>query len=205
LGMLVGHAISLSHFRNGERIHNIYPMPDDAGTQKASNSTRLELHTEMAFQESAPDALAILCLRASASPPTTGFCDMRSLWNTLGAEEQLLLQETEFSFRYTGPDKAREFFDLRCPLAKPEPGGLRFQYDFGAGGVTPEHDDALTVFRERMASSVSELTLAAGDLVLIDNRRMVHGRSPMSPDYAGGERWLQRCLLRLHPPASATA
>jgi L-asparagine oxygenase len=196
LAMLVGHAISLPQMRSGHRVHNVYPLPEDADTQKASNAVRLELHTEMAFQESPPDALAILCLRAGDPPPKTGFCDMRSVWDGLGAREQSLLQEVGFAFRYTGPDRRRRFFDPQ-PLAKLETGGLHIQYDSGACGVTPEHDAALRMFRDKVADAVSELTLAAGDLTLIDNRRMVHGRSPMSPGYAGGDRWLQRCLLRL--------
>jgi L-asparagine oxygenase len=197
LAMLVGQAMSIPQMRHGHRVHNIYPMPEDADTQKASNAVRLELHTEMAFQERPPDALAILCLRATDNPPATGFCDMRSAWDGLDARERSLLQDAAFALRYLDRDGQLKFFAPK-PLVTLEADGPRFQYDHGAHGVTPEHDAAIEALRGSMARSATELTLTAGDLTLIDNRRVAHGRSPMSPGYEGGDRWLQRCLLTLH-------
>jgi L-asparagine oxygenase len=199
--MIVGHAISRREMRDGDRLHNIYPMAGDAETQKASNSIRLEVHTEMAFQSGSPDALALLCLRASDSPPQTDFCDLRLLWDDLEARQQWLLQEPAFAFHYMGRD-GRITFSEPQPIAAPSERGFRFQYDQAIHGVTMAHEEALELLSDKMAESLTELTLTTGDLTLIDNRHIVHGRSPMSPSYDGGDRWLQRCLLSRSGPAN---
>jgi alpha-ketoglutarate-dependent taurine dioxygenase len=37
--------------------------------------------------------------------------------------------------------------------------------------------------------------LADGDLLVIDNDRAVHGRTPFIPRYDGTDRWLKRALV----------
>jgi L-asparagine oxygenase len=74
---------------------------------------------------------------------------------------------------------------------------MRFQYDHSVRGITAAHEASLGSLRAKMETSTFELTLASGDLTLIDNRHVVHGRSPMNPGYDGKDRWLQRCLLKM--------
>jgi hypothetical protein len=39
------------------------------------------------------------------------------------------------------------------------------------------------------------VVLATGDLLVIDNARVVHGRTPYEPRFDGSDRWLQRSLV----------
>jgi L-asparagine oxygenase len=196
IAMLVGQAVSRPQMRNGARVHNIYPLPGDEATQKASNAVRLEAHTEMAFQDNPPDALAILCLRTTDSPPATGFADLAAVWRALDANQRSLLCDPAFAFRYTGSD-GTDAFTSPQPIAVAKPNGMRFQYDHGVHGTTAAHETALRSLRAGLQATAVELTLTPGDLTLIDNRHVVHGRSPMDPGYDGADRWLQRCLLRM--------
>ena len=194
VSLFVGDIIAFKAWRGGDRVHNIYPLPQDAETQKASGSVRLAMHTEAAFRPGAPDALALLCLRDGSHPPSTGFCDLLPIWDRLDARTRALLAEPAFGMP-GGRDGAIPAEDLR-PVVTTNAAGVQFQYDTSASGATPGHQEALRRLRGGIEETASEITLRPGDLVLIDNTHMVHGRTPFAPSYQGGDRWLQRCLIR---------
>jgi L-asparagine oxygenase len=194
IGMLVGEVIGLKAWRGGHRVHNVYPLRADAETMKASGSVRMAMHSELAFRPGAPDALALLCLRAGTLPPSTAFCDLRPLWDRLDAITQSHLMEPAFGFP-RGIAGSAVLVEPK-PIVTSREGGLRFQYDNGLGGATPKHEEALWFFRDGIEETAAQTTLAPGDLVVIDNLHMVHGRTRFSPRYEGDDRWLQRCLMR---------
>jgi len=194
VGLLVGELIGLNMWRGGHRVHNVYPLPADAETMKASSSVRLAMHSELAFRPGAPDALALLCLRAGARPPSTAFCDLRPLWDRLDASRQSHLMEPAFGFPRDGAG-GTVLMEPK-PIVTSREGGLRFQYDNGLHGATSTHEEALRFLRDCIEKTAAQTTLAPGDLVVIDNLHMVHGRTRFSPRYEGNDRWLQRCLMR---------
>ena len=196
ISMLVGDAVAFKDWRGGDRVHNIYPLSEDATTQKASNVVRLAMHTETAFHPEAPEALAILCLRDGISqPPVTGFCDLHPLWDDLEAGDRSLLRESGFCFSGRHRDGS-PFLSEPMPIVTSYRKGLRFHYVDSLLGSSPRHEGALRRLREGIEQTTVEVTLAPGDLVLIDNLHMVHGRTAVSPRYDGRDRWLQRCLIR---------
>ncbi|MGA0208053.1 MAG: TauD/TfdA family dioxygenase, partial [Ilumatobacteraceae bacterium] len=44
-------------------------------------------------------------------------------------------------------------------------------------------------------SSTKHVVLQRGDVLVIDNHRAVHGRTPFTPRYDGTDRWLKRSLV----------
>jgi L-asparagine oxygenase len=60
---------------------------------------------------------------------------------------------------------------------------------------------ALAALNEALQRCAVTVELGSGDVLLIDNRRAVHGRSAFRPAYDGSDRWIQRVLM-LHrlPP-----
>jgi L-asparagine oxygenase len=195
-GSCVGEVLAFPGWRGGDRVHNVYPMPDDVDTQKASNAVRLAFHTEAAFDPLAPEALVLLILRRAASaPPSTGFADLRQVFDGLPRRDQLLMSEHAFhplSFDREG----KSFPGPAQNIVVPWRGGLRFTYIPSILGSTPAHESALERFRQAIEEAAVELMLEPGDMVLIDNTHVAHGRTAQSPVFAGGDRWLQRCLVR---------
>lgn len=195
IGALVGEVIAFKDWRGGARVHNVYPLLEDADTQKASNVVRLAMHTEAAFHAQVPDALALLCLRDGASqPPPTAFCDLRLVRDGLDPGDRMALEEPAFCFSGRHRDGSTFFSDPR-PIVSVDRGHLRFQYVDSLLGCSPRHQEVLGRVREGIERHTVELTLRAGDLVLIDNLHMLHGRMPFQQRYDGTDRWLQRCLL----------
>jgi alpha-ketoglutarate-dependent taurine dioxygenase len=59
-------------------------------------------------------------------------------------------------------------------------------------------DEAQAAVRE-LSAAIDELhtsvVLQAGDLLVVDNDRCVHGRSPFAARFDGTDRWLQRAFV----------
>ena len=62
-------------------------------------------------------------------------------------------------------------------------------------GDTEAAAAALAELRRVVAERRREVVLAAGDLLIVDNRRCVHGRRPFDARFDGTDRWLQRTFV----------
>jgi hypothetical protein len=62
-------------------------------------------------------------------------------------------------------------------------------------GTTPRAIAALSALHDAVKHSTQQVVLAAGDILVIDNHRAVHGRTPFAPRYDGTDRWLKRALV----------
>ena len=203
ISMLVGDVIALNGRCGGDRVHHVYPPPDYAAMQssddvtmrRTSSGARLAMHTEAALHSETPEALAILCLRAGASRPPTGFSNLRQIWDHLDASDRSLLREPGFCFSGRHRDGSPFLTDIK-PIVTSYRNGLRFHYVDTLIGSSPRHEEALRRLREGIERTTVEVTLAPGDLVLIDNLQVVHGGVPLCPQYDGSDRWLLRCLIR---------
>ena len=68
-----------------------------------------------------------------------------------------------------------------------------FRYDLDLmRGLTPAAQTALNELRVWVNSYKIEVTIEAGSLAIVDNRRCVHARSPFEAHYDGNDRWLER-------------
>ena len=62
-------------------------------------------------------------------------------------------------------------------------------------GLDATARDALAALADAIACSYTSVVLEAGDLLVIDNRRAVHGRSEFRARFDGTDRWLQRTFV----------
>ena len=209
LATLAGSVISFAGWRDGHRVHNVFPLPEDVGTQKASNAVRLEMHTEAAFAPGCPEALAILYLRNGGDgAPATAFCDLHGVWDGLSADEQALLAGQAFFTAgrdQNGNEVRSDAVAVAYPFgdASAAGNGRRFQYIPALRGATADHEEALRRLSAGIEATTTEVTMVPGDLVFIDNTHVVHGRTRFAPCFDGTDRWLQRCLLRQRDADSA--
>jgi L-asparagine oxygenase len=59
----------------------------------------------------------------------------------------------------------------------------------------------LIALHDAVRRSTEHVILQSGDILVIDNRRAVHGRTPFNPRYDGTDRWLKRALVVTELPA----
>ena len=63
-------------------------------------------------------------------------------------------------------------------------------------GITPRADKLIKKIADIYEQHKTGIVLETGDVLVIDNRKMVHGRSKFTPRYDGTDRFLIRCFAK---------
>lgn len=195
----LGTPIGFADWHGGDRLQNLYPLPTERTAQNASNAVHLDIHTETAFRPETPDALALLCLRADLDAVTL-ISDLRVAEARLEPATRALLTEPGFAFPLAAPGAGRGAGARGLTEPKAVRSGGRYHYAEALVGTTPAHQAALAQLLVAIRARSVELVLRQGDLLLLDNTHVVHGRRAYHPRYDGSDRWLQRCLIRAQSP-----
>ncbi|WP_042383860.1 TauD/TfdA family dioxygenase [Streptacidiphilus melanogenes] len=87
------------------------------------------------------------------------------------------------------------------PLLRDRPDGPALEYSTLITAITASGCAVLAALEESLGRCAQSILLGSGDLLLIDNRRSVHGRTAFRPAYDGTDRWIQRVLLLRRLPS----
>lgn len=199
IGQVVGKLQSLSHQNNGRVFHDVMPIQSSKNKQTSGSSdVTLEMHTELSFVDNPPEYLMLYCVRQDQERiAETHLYDSRFALDTLTPDQFRLLTKHGYRFRLddnaTGNVKVEEglvpIFDrvtfrlLRYDIDTCEPVGRKYVEAFDALG------QALLDVR-------ISVRLKPGQVILVDNKRIVHSRSRFKAHYDGTDRWLKRALVR---------
>lgn len=194
LGFPVGYAPE----HGGDLVQNIVPVTASADRQVSTSSkVRLEFHTEAAFHPHRPSYLLLLCLRGDPSAATT-LSSIREAAPLIDPEHLVALREPRFATgvdeSYLGYRSAKLGSPFSAVSGVPGAEFVRFDGDL-MQGLDPGAAEALERLRAALDSVQRTIVLEAGDLLVIDNRIAVHGRSPFTPRFDGTDRWLQRSFV----------
>ncbi|MEU6620228.1 TauD/TfdA family dioxygenase [Streptomyces litmocidini] len=203
---VLGRSISYSDEKNGDLVQDVSPKRGAETRQENSGSILLELHTEDGFHPAAPHFLSLLCLRGDrdgvAATVTGGIGDVLP---ALDARTVEALRRPEFRTRFSSSfvhDTDEEVLTPPMPVLSGPAHDPDLRVDFhGTVGVTAEARDALATLQAAMLDALRGIVLRPGELIILDNRRTVHGRTGFTPRYDGEDRWLRRsfALADLRP------
>jgi L-asparagine oxygenase len=195
----LGEPVGYVQEHGGGLVQDIVPDRAHEGRQlSTSSSVTLEWHTETAFHPHKPRYLVLLCLRGDPDARTM-LCSIAHVLPHLDAATIAILREPRFRTRpdasFLDDGTAGELGPLMAVVTGTD-AQLTFTYDedlmVGTG------DDAQTAL-ERLGRAVRAharaVVLDAGDLLVIDNHRVVHARSPFHARFDGSDRWLQRTFV----------
>jgi L-asparagine oxygenase len=182
----------------GYLFQDIVPSRAMAEHQTSLGSTKeLEIHTEQALSDMRPDFLGLACLRGdphaftyvlpvSAIPEDMYSLLSQPLW-TLGVDLSFRLEGVPGDIRGPVPIiKDDSESDSPVPF-------FRFDQDL-MKGVTEEAEGAIHRIVDIYYEKRGAVCLQPGDILFVDNRRAVHGRSPFAPRFDGRDRFLVRCF-----------
>jgi L-asparagine oxygenase len=188
----------------GRLFQDVVPIQSMAKDQTSLGSnTELEIHTEQAFSKLRPDILSLACLRGDKRA-VTYILPVKYIIDNMTEEENELLCKplwktgVDLSFKLNG----HEFIegDIRGPLSiingdmsDPQ---LIFDQDLMTG-ITKESEAIIQKIVDIYYKHRISHNLCPGEIILIDNRRAVHGRSPFFPNFDGKDRFLIRCFSTL--------
>lgn len=205
-----GLPISYADQREGRLFHDIYPTAKNSEVVSSQSSkAHLSFHTEMFFHPEPPDFLFLHCLRPDpAGRAETGVAALADIMNLLTEGHMAELSKPHFAldlarlhgiYRHDGRAIAED--DPRPVLAvTPEAGSSQpcGRFRFEPGLTTPTTPAAAAAMQA--ADHAAEKAIVAGKLdsrtiLMVDNRRTVHSRSPFIANYDGKDRWLRRVMI----------
>jgi L-asparagine oxygenase len=202
LASVIGRPFGWEGQQDGRLVHDIVPSKGHEHEQTGASSTVvLSAHTEDAFHPGRANVLLLACLRNHDDVPTS-LASVRHA--RLSAIERALLERPTLPIL---PDDSYDEGDATGAMPGPPEvatlwdgeGGLRIRYDPAytpleqADGDYRAAYDWLSDELERIAVDV---TLEAGEVLVIDNDVAVHGRQPFQARYDGTDRWLKRVSVR---------
>jgi L-asparagine oxygenase len=194
-----GQMVAYEAEGHGRLYQDMVPNRAMALSQTSLGSgVELELHTEQAFSKLRPDVLSLACLRGHPDAKTYVLPAHVLLEQMTPFERKLLRRElwttgVDGSFKLGG----HEFIEgeSRGPLAivagaQDDP-TIVFDQDLMAG-VTDEAQAMIARVVEVYRAQRFSVTLEPGQILLVDNVRAVHGRSPFTPSFDGSDRFISR-------------
>jgi len=195
---VLGEVFAFRSQHDGNIVQNIVPTASDSYEQVGTGSqVFLMWHTEDAFHQLRADFIGLLCLRADPTAATT-FTSLRRMH--IPDHHRRVLFEPKFQ---AGIDKAHG------GTGRPEDGPTiaifsghaddpYLRIDTSCIRALPGHEDAqaaLACLQQAMTDVGRQFVLEAGDLLFMDNLRLVHGRTAFTPRFDGSDRWLQRVSI----------
>lgn len=181
----------------GAIVQDVVPVPGFEQDQSNAGSTPLGFHTENAFHPQRPDFVMLLCLRSDhekVAEIRTG-CIRQVLSLLSGKSRDELFKPSfitspppSFGLRENASEAhailtgARDDPDMRIDVEATKP-------------IDADAEAAMSDLGKLLAANSQALIPEPGDLVIIDNRVTVHGRSCFIPRYDGSDRWLQRTFV----------
>ncbi|GAB4364427.1 MAG: clavaminate synthase family protein [Elainellaceae cyanobacterium] len=201
IGSRLGHLVSYIQEKKGDLFQNLAPVQGQEQVQSSGGSkTRLQFHRETVFHPYAPEYLLLFCLRPDHDrvAETTYASVTHALPLISEQHRELLFQPLyqtgiDYSFgnmqtvKGNGPILPVLYGHRTDPF-------LNYDEDL-MQATTPEAQAAIDALKEAIAQVYRGVKLETGDLLCIDNRRTVHGRSSFLPRYDGFDRWLQRSFV----------
>lgn len=198
---------------NGRFLRNIVPIEADKDEQLGGSSTvELLWHIEEAFHPQRADMMTIMCYRNNEKAGTN-VCSL----SQMNIPQKLLniLSQPRFTIE---PDKSHffqnnqsrhwkldteHFQKIKAFLANPKPTPIIFgppgferliidQAFMHTLSGDREAEEALSWLHQHMTERKMCVEMKPGDILLLDNRRTVHGRTPYKPNYGPYARWLRR-------------
>ncbi|GGY37554.1 TauD/TfdA family dioxygenase [Streptomyces djakartensis] len=194
----LGDVIAYADEKSGRLVQDIVPVKGAERRQENSGSVMLELHTEDGFHPFKPDFVTLLCLRADHERRAfTMSGAITQALPRLSAECVSVLRRPLFRIRHSSSFGGTGTDDVSTPLPvlsgpDAEPELIADFHAMEADGESAAR--ALDELRDAMTSVLVGTVLDVGDLIVVDNRAAVHGRTDFQPRYDGQDRWLRRCF-----------
>ncbi|MWA14446.1 TauD/TfdA family dioxygenase [Streptomyces sp. BA2] len=194
----LGEIAAYRNEKSGALVQNVVPVPGRESSQSNAGSTPLELHVENAFHPHRPDFVGLLCLRADPDNAAgTLVSSFRRTLRLLDPATREVLHQERFT---TVPPPSFRSGDSAVAHAvlTGDPEDPNVKVDFNAtAAVDTEAAAALERLRDAFVEASTSVPLRSGEMVFVDNRLAIHGRSAFTPRYDGQDRWLHRTFVLL--------
>ena len=196
--VLIGEPFNYASLYSGRLVQNMVPVRSMEFTQTSQSSTgMLDWHCEDSFREDRCDYAGLICLRGDPSGASK-YAQVKDV--QLAPDLVATLREPRFHVR---PDPAhvlpgevalRRLAVLSGPRSAPE-----IAYDTHHLAPVDDADteaaEALRILGAGLDEVAMSHVMGRGDLLIFDNKRVVHARTPFAARFDGTDRWLMRVMV----------
>jgi clavaminate synthase/L-asparagine oxygenase len=204
VGRVLGLPTGYRELRSGTVYHDVYPSPNAHYLSSETSETLLEFHTEMAYHQHQPQYVMLACSRADHERrAATLVASIRNALPLVDKEsrERLLADPMpcflDVAFRGDDPEQKRGPA-ARVQVLSGDPADPLLGYD---RELLAPHNAAASSALAALSKALDEVTepvkLTPGDLLIVDNYRTTHARTPFTPRWDGKDRWLHRMYIRV--------
>jgi L-asparagine oxygenase len=212
-GSMLGEPFTWATLQYGRLVQDIFPIRGDERRESGHGSKAfLKFHTDDAFRPDAPDYLLLFGIRNLDAVPTF-VAAMRDV--VLSPADLRVLSEERFhilpddehirqlQLRAPGDpalQRAIEMRDNPRPVAvlfgDPDNPSIRLDIPFmRCAGNDPRAERALSALTSELDRIRWPLVAAAGSLLVLNNRNVVHGRDSFTARHDGTDRWLRKVIV----------
>ncbi|MBB0242561.1 hypothetical protein FNQ90_00180 [Streptomyces alkaliphilus] len=208
----LGELFGWSTLQDGRLVHDVLPIPSHENDQSGHGTVELAWHTEDGFHPYRCDYLMLLGLRNHDSVPTVvaGIEDVRLTprqREVLSGPRFLIRPDTEHLKQARAlAERTGDGLAMLRMQESPEPCAVLFGHPeqpylrIDPAFMSPLPDDreaaeVLDFLMRELQRNLVEVPLGAGDLLIVDNYRAVHGRSAFKARFDGTDRWLKKAIV----------
>ncbi|WP_265282186.1 TauD/TfdA family dioxygenase [Verminephrobacter aporrectodeae] len=214
----VGSLFGWNTQENGRYLRHIVPIKKDEDEQLGGSSkTPLIWHTEEAFHPARADFFTLMCYRNSEGAATTVVSvddiDLPEHTKAILAQERFVIEPDKSHFPVNNDSKQwrleqEAFKHIYAMLEKPVPCAVLFgptharMFRVDQAFMTTVDDDtvaqtALDELHLEMNCKAKSIVMTPGDIMLLDNMTVAHGRSVYMPNYGPKQRWMRRINISI--------
>ncbi|UKD50937.1 TauD/TfdA family dioxygenase (plasmid) [Amycolatopsis sp. FU40] len=194
----LGEPFTFASLYEGRLVQHVTPVPGREAAQTSEGSDAvLAWHVEDAFTENRCDFFGLLCLRGEPGAATL-VAPARRL--DLPDNVVRVLREPRFVIEPDiahGADPTPDLPVTAVLSGPPRDPEICFDavYQRPADPTDADAASALKILASAVEAVAVAHVLEPGELLIADNRRVVHGRTVFRPRYDGTDRWLLRTMV----------
>ncbi|MEL6745233.1 MAG: TauD/TfdA family dioxygenase, partial [Pseudomonadota bacterium] len=153
---------------------------------------QFSLHTDLAYVDRPPRYILTHCVQPDPDGGgVTLLSDVKQAITLLSDKDREALSDTVFSFRYPPGCEEGESASFAVIDDSSDSGTPRLRFRLDRTNCPTSHQKPLENLADALAKCSFQLKLFAGDLLILDNTRMAHGRTALSTS-GGTHRHLRR-------------
>ncbi len=202
----LAHAMALAPIRYDSEGAVIIDIRDQGviGRPGFANSQQFDLHTDLSYVENPPELMAMHVVTASCSGGHTLLATADRAVSQLDPHDIALLTQPAFCFNppkhYTGDAEAspRPILRRRSTTSF----WVRFRHD-GLTAITPAAERAAQRFADALKACQIEIPLPERSVLILDNFRVLHGRTAFENSGSASQRLLKRMYMTVEPSDGA--
>ncbi|MER5360848.1 clavaminate synthase Cs1 [Streptomyces sp. NPDC002785] len=201
VGRRLGLHTGYRELRSATVYHDVYPSPGAHHLSSETSETLLEFHTEMAYHVRQPNYVMLACSWADHEhKAATLVGSVRKALPLLPDDIRARLFDrplpccVDVAFR-GGVKDPGAIANVKPLYGDPQDPHLGYDRELLVPR-DPADVEAVAVLSKALDEVREAVHLVPGDVLIVDNFRTTHARTPFTPRWDGRDRWLHRVYIR---------